>query len=84
MTQIASHSHSPRATAASPISGMPSGVNDISPSKLRASGARPTAGSSRSVSAAARAKSSGVNGSIDGCPGPPGAAISHGSTSRGS
>ena len=75
VTQIASHSHSPRAAAASPISGMPSGVNDISPLK-RARQRRAADGGQqpRRSPRAARAKSSGVNGSIDGCPAPPGAA----------
>ena len=84
VTQIASPSQSPRTDAVSPSSGKPSGVNDISPLNVRVSAARPTAGSSEAVSRAAVAKSSSVNGSIDGCISPPTGRMSSGSVSRGS
>ncbi len=84
VTQIASPSHSPRTDAVSPSSGKPSGVNDISPLNVRVSAARPTAGRSEAVSRAAVAKSSSVNGTIDGCISPPTGRMSSGSVSRGS
>ena len=84
VTQIASHSHSRLAVALSPISGIPSGVKENIPLKLRASFARPTAGNSERVSSAAVTKSSGVKGVMAGWTSPPGGRIASGSTTRGS